>query len=57
MLFNLCFSDFPVTKVKNLDIIDAGLELLENNIVSSNTIESARFTNNHITYIEADAFR
>ena len=51
------FSDFPVTKMKNLDITDAGLQLLENNIVSSSTIESARFTNNRITYIEADAFR
>lgn len=61
MIFvNIYFSflDFPATKVKNMDIIDAGLEVLENNLmVSSNTIESARFTNNHITYIEADAFR
>ena len=54
---NVKFSDFPVAKIKNLDIIDAGLELLENNVVSSNSIESARFTNNRITYIEADAFR
>ena len=41
-----------------MDIIDAGLEVLENNMMaSSNSIESARFTNNHITHIEADAFR
>ena len=58
LIFLCCFfSDFPVTKMKNLDITDAGLQLLENNIVSSSTIESARFTNNRITYIEADAFR
>ena len=52
------FSDFPAKQVKNMDIIDAGLEVLENNMMaSSNSIESARFTNNHITHIEADAFR
>ena len=50
-------TDFPVTRIKSLDIVDAGLEVLGNNVVSSDTIESARFTNNRITYVEADAFR
>ena len=51
------FADFPVARLSHLDMVGAGLLHLENNIVSSAPIESARFMNNKITHIEADAFR
>ena len=46
-----------MSHVTHLDVVGAGLEVLENNVLSSATIESARFMNNKISYIEADAFR
>ena len=57
ILFVLFFADFPVARLSHLDMVGAGLLHLENNIVSSAPIESARFMNNKITHIEADAFR
>ena len=46
-----------MARLSHLDMVNADLILLENNIVSSAPIESARFMNNKISYIEADAFR
>ena len=50
--------DFPVPYITHVDIVEAGLESLESEVLSvATTIESARFMNNKIGHIQDDAFR
>ena len=51
------FADFPIVGVNHVEIVDAGLEVLENEAISPVTVESVRLMNNHISFIEEDAFR
>ena len=44
--------------ITHVDIVEAGLESLESDVLSvATTIESARFMNNKISHIQDDAFR
>ena len=54
----VCVSDFPVPYITHVDIVEAGLDSLESEVLSvATTIESARFMNNKISHIQDDAFR
>ena len=51
-------SDFPTPYLTHVDIVDAGLLSIDSDVLSAaSTVESARFMNNRITHIDADAFR
>jgi len=53
-----CYADFPVPYITHVDMVEAGLESLDSDVlVASSTIESARFMNNRIANIDEDAFR
>ncbi len=40
-----------------MEIIEAGLQVLENDVIGPVTVESIRLMKNQITSIEEDAFR
>jgi hypothetical protein len=40
-----------------MEIVEAGLEVLENDVISPVTLESIRLMKNRISFIEEDAFR
>ena len=51
-------SDFPTPYLTHVDIVEAGLLSIDSDVLSAaSTVESARFMNNRITHIDADAFR
>ena len=51
-------SDFPTPYLTHVDIVEAGLLSIDSDVLSAaSTVESARFMNNRIAYIDADAFR
>jgi hypothetical protein len=53
----MLFADFPIPGVTHLEIIEAGLQVLENDVIGPVTVESIRLMKNQITSIEEDAFR
>ena len=53
---NIYFSEIPVPYLTHIDVVDAGLEVLENGIITSVTIESLRFMNNKIKIVEDNIF-
>ena len=56
-LFNFIFPDFPIPGVTHMEIVEAGLEVLENDAIAPVTLESVRLMRNQISSIEEDAFR
>ena len=50
-------SHFPIPGVTHLEIVEAGLQVLENDVIGPVTIESIRLMKNQISSIEEDAFR
>lgn len=51
-------ADFPVPYMTHVDVVEAGLESLDADVLGvASTIESARFMNNRIGHIDNDAFR
>ena len=56
--FTANVSDFPTPYLTHVDIVEAGLLSIDSDVLSAaSTVESARFMNNRITHIDADAFR
>ena len=53
----ISFSDFPIPGVTQMEIVEAGLKVLENDAIGPATIESIRLMKNRISSIEEDAFR
>ncbi len=51
------FPDFPSTQITHIDLVSAGLEVLGNNVLSGSGLESVRFLDNKISFIEQDAFK
>ena len=52
----ISFSDIPVPYLTHIDIVDAGLEVLEQDQIKSATVESLRFMNNKIKIIDNNMF-
>lgn len=55
--FLATLSDFPIPGVTHLEIVEADLQVLENDAITPMTIESIRLMRNRINSIEEDAFR
>ena len=53
---SISFSDIPVPYLTHIDIVDAGLEVLEQDQIKSATVESLRFMNNKIKIIDNNMF-
>ena len=49
-------SDIPVPYLTHIDVVDAGLEVLESGQIKSATVESLRFMNNKIKIIDDNLF-
>lgn len=50
-------SDFSIPGVTTMEIVEAGLQVLENEVIAPVTLESIRLMRNRISSIEEDAFR
>ena len=57
LIFLYIFLDFPIPGVTHMEIVEAGLVVLENDAISPVTVESVRLMRNQISAIEVDAFR
>ena len=53
----LLFPDFPIPGVTHMEIVEAGLQVLENDVITPVNVESIRLMRNKIRSIEEDAFR
>ena len=51
------FIDFSIAGVTTMEIVEAGLQVLENEVIAPVTLESIRLMRNRISSIEEDAFR
>ena len=51
------FLDFPSGQTTHVDLVNAGLEVISNNALSGTSLESVRFLDNKISFIDPEAFR
>ena len=59
-MIHLCanyFVDFPSGQTTHVDLVNAGLEVISNNALSGTSLESVRFLDNKISFIDPEAFR
>ena len=57
LFYFFIFLDFPIPGVTHMEIVEAGLVVVENDAISPVTVESVRLMRNQISAIEVDAFR